>query len=311
MEPDTSSVVVPWIERVPRLATVAVAAAAVVAAAVAFAAIAASGDGWGRWAEPLLAAVALVTVLVSPIRLGPVLALATVGLYFVLDLASRGFDERLSAQEVVAAFLLLGALLAASYVRLGIRQRETELAIARDAIAELTRSDPLTMLLSGRRPLTWLEAEIGRARRHHRDLTLTLVRPDAVERLDVSAGDDLRGELLQATAEVIGNELRTTDVAVRYDDVTFALIFPETTTEGARVAAERIRLLLPHRFAADPAVTVSCGIAAFPRDAATESELVHVAERVLERAVELGGNRTLCASVEPGAPIGWTLAGAV
>jgi len=119
-------------------------------------------------------------------------------------------------------------------------------------------------------------------------------------------------EVLEAVAEVVGKELCSIDVALRHAPSTFALILPETPVEGARVAAERIRLLLPLRVGrvTDRSITLSLGVAAFPADATLHDEFAAAAARALARASELGGNRTVCTSAPATAPPGWTMAGA-
>src|SRR5919201_3079165 len=298
-----------WLQRVPSVALVSLAAVGLGTFTAFFAVVAGRHQGWVGPVDALLASVALAVVFLSPIRVGPVLSLAAVAAFFGLEAGSGRLSQSSIAAEVGLAFLLVAALLTASYVRLGIRRRDTELVIARDAITELTKRDRITRLLSGGHELTWLESELARARRHHHELSLVLVAPDRFDEF-AQQGSDVALEVLEAAAEVIGNELRATDVALRHQQAVFSVILPQTSAAGARVAAERVRLFLPGRLSGIGGLTVSNGIATFPHDASTNSELIAVAERALARAVELGGNRTVCASVEDEAPPGWTLAGA-
>ena len=298
-----------WLQRVPSVLLVSLAAVGLGTFSAFFAVVAGWHHGWIGPVDALLASVALALVLLSAIRIGPLLSIAAVAAFFGLEAAAGRLSHAAVAAEIGLAFLLLAALLSASYVRLGIRRRDTELVLARDAIAELTKRDRITRLLSGGQELTWLESELARARRHHHELSLVLVAPDRFEEF-AEQGSDVALEVLEAAAEVIGNELRATDVALRHAQAVFAVILPQTSAAGARVAAERVRLFLPGRLSGIGGLTVSNGIATFPHDASTNSELIAVAERALARAVELGGNRTVCASVEDEAPPGWTLAGA-
>lgn len=299
-----------WLRRVPPPSSVALAAVATGAALLLVAFLLGRRGGSVAGVEALVAVLAVGAALLSPVRLGPPLALALLALFTVLELADGRLSNGLDGGELLLAFSLVSAVLAASYVRLGIRRRDAELELAADAIAELTRRDRITEQLSGGRELTWLDTELQRARRHNHQLSLVLVRPDAFEELS-ELGGAVALEVLEASAEVIGHELRSTDYAFRHHASTFALILPQTATEGARVAAERIRLFLPLRTGGvnGRPLTVSIGIAAFPDDATTNEELVRVAERALERAQERGGNRTVCASAEA-VPPGWTLSGA-
>jgi diguanylate cyclase (GGDEF)-like protein len=299
-----------WLRRVPPPSSVALAAVGTGAALLVIAYLLGRRGGSVAALEALVAVLAVGAALLSPVRLGSPLAFALLAVFGVLELVDGRLSGGLTGSELLLAFALAGALLAASYVRLGIRRRDAELELAADAIAELTRRDRITEQLSGGRELTWLDTELQRARRHHHQLALVLVRPDAFAEL-AELGGTVGVEVLEACAEVIGNELRATDYAFRHDASTFALILPETASEGARVAAERVRLFLPLRTGAveEKLLTVSVGVATFPDDATTNEELVRIAERALERAAERGGNRTVCASADA-APPGWTLSGA-
>jgi diguanylate cyclase (GGDEF)-like protein len=298
-----------WLRRVPSPGSVALAAVATGATLLLAAYLLGQRGGTIAATEALVAVLAVGVALLSPMRLGWPLALALLGVFAVLEISDGRLSDGLNGRELLLAFSLVGAVVASSYVRLGIRRRDAELELAADAIAELTRRDRITERLSGGRELTWLETELARARRHHHQLTIVLVRPDAFAELS-ELGGTAAIEVLEACAEVIGNELRATDYAFRHQASTFALILPQTATEGARVAAERIRLFLPLRTGVvdGKTLTVSIGVAAFPDDATTNEELVRVAERALERAEKRGGNRTVCASAEA-VPPGWTLSG--
>ena len=298
-----------WLEGVPNARAATVAAAGATIALGVFAYTAARTSGGAAPLEAAIACVAVAIVLVVPLRLGSPLAVAAAVAFFAVDAAAGRLGGGVTARTVLLAFSLLATLACASLVRLAIRRRDVELALARDAIGELTRRDRITEQLSGGREPTWLDAELARARRYHHQLALVLVQPDGID--DTASADTVLAEAaLESVAQVIGGEFRATDVALRYGSGTFSLILPETTVDGARLAAERLRLMIAARVAAEPGrpLTVSTGIASFPRDATTNDELVAVAGRALERARTLGGNRTVCASADGDVPPGWTLA---
>ncbi|MCD8493402.1 MAG: GGDEF domain-containing protein [Geovibrio sp.] len=48
-------------------------------------------------------------------------------------------------------------------------------------------------------------------------------------------------EVLRAFAVIIGENIRETDIAARYGGEEFAIVFPETDTEHAVIAIERIK----------------------------------------------------------------------
>lgn len=260
--------------------------------------------------EILLAVLAVAALFGAPARLGSSVSLGSIAIFCIVELAGGRYGDGLGWREVARPLVLAAVLLAASTLRLAIRRRDTELAVASEALRELTERDAIVKRLSGAYEPTWLEAELARSQRHNHHLALVLLRPDRFAEL-AALGAEVGQEVLEAVAEVVGGELRAIDVALRHGPATFALILPETPVEGARIAAERVRLLLPVRVGSVGGlqITLSLGVATFPEDAATHDELVAAAQHALDRATEFGGNRTLCASAPATAPSGWTAAG--
>lgn len=297
-----------WIADRPRQSVSAAAVAALVALAMVFAYFV--DGGWTGWLEIVIGVGAVVLLFLPPARFGSYVSLGSIALLCVVELMAGPFQGARGWGDVGRPVVLAGILIASSFLRFGIQRRDTDLAVASQAIDELTRRDRVVELLGGGQEPTWLEAELARSHRHHHQLALVLVRPDGFDEL-AEVGAASGQEVLEAVAEVIGSELRAIDVALRHAPSTFALILPETPIEGARVAAERIRLLLPLRVGSvgTREITVSLGVASFPDDATTHDELLHCGEQALARAAELGGNRTVCASAPATAPPGWTISG--
>lgn len=267
--------------------------------------------GWAGTLELLTAIAGVLALFLAPLRVSPYISVASLVVIAGIELLDGSYAGGLSWWDVARLLALAATLLAASAARVAMRRGETDLAVAGAAIRELTERDNVVELLAGSVESTWLEAELGRAQRHNHHLALVLLRPDRFAEL-TSLGEDVQQEVLEAVAEVIGSELRTIDIALRHAPSTFALILAETPSEGARVVAERIRLTLPGRLGTlrNWRATLSLGVATFPQDASTHDELINCAERALDRAIELGGNRTICVSAPATAPPGWTLDGA-
>ena len=177
-----------------------------------------------------------------------------------------------------------------------------------DERAEDVVDTPSAPEVGGRRRLTagTLEYEIERARRHERPLSVLAIVPDEVGLLPAGAGDSLPND------EAIEAAVRAIDIVERIGPSRFRVALPETGTEGGRIVAERIRLLIdatrpelePGRVVGG---SVSIGISTYPADGTDTVELEAAAERALARAQELGGNRTVLFSIPPGAPRGWGL----
>jgi two-component system, cell cycle response regulator len=88
--------------------------------------------------------------------------------------------------------------------------------------------------------------------------------------------------------------VRSFDVMGRYGDDEFMLILPETKLEGAVEVAERMRgVVEQYAFSNVPpgAITVSLGVASFPKAGAKVDDLVTAADRALDQAKQRGRNR--------------------
>ena len=193
-----------------------------------------------------------------------------------------------------------------------LRQRITELEAAeteRKGAEEKMRQhtaqlDPLrqvglelTALYKLRYFYETLEKEIQRSERYHRSVSLIIVDID-----DFKAYNDLHGhvagdDLLRELGQVISKATRRTDTLVRYGGEEFAIILPETETEGARFLAERVlEDVREHRFSmqhslSSAQITLSMGVATYPNHADDAEGLVDAADNALLQAKREGKDR--------------------
>jgi len=120
------------------------------------------------------------------------------------------------------------------------------------------------------------------------------------DRLGHEGGDNA----LKMVADALRAELRGVDTPARYGGDEFAIILPQATLEGALIVAERLRARVEtvSLLEAD-ALTVSCGVAAFPEHASSRDTLVLLADRALYKAKRTGRNRVCFPQDEPPAEV--------
>jgi diguanylate cyclase (GGDEF)-like protein len=183
-------------------------------------------------------------------------------------------------------------------------------------LEEQSRTDGLTGLYNHRYFQERLTAEVARARRFGKPLTLLMIDVDGFKQFNDSFGHPEGDKVLKAFAGLLLSETRSdVDVVARYGGEEFVVLLPETGVGAATVAAERLQdqLAVGQRPAESVAeairmategqtfatsegvagrITVSVGIAAYPEQAATALELVTNADRALYMAKRLGKNRT-------------------
>jgi diguanylate cyclase (GGDEF)-like protein len=160
-------------------------------------------------------------------------------------------------------------------------------------------SDGLTGLITKRYLQELLGEEIHKAEVENKPVSLFIFDLDHFKKLNDTHGH-LTGDLvLKETAEVLRKTVREGDIAARWGGEEFLIILPATPKEGAWVAAEKVRQALArhvfHDEAGDPiaAVTLSGGVATFPGDGRTQSQLVGAADEALYGAKRSGRNKVM------------------
>ena len=157
--------------------------------------------------------------------------------------------------------------------------REAQERLRRQAV-----KDELTGLANYRCMMSSLEAEIRRAQRAGagRGFSTALLDMDRLKQINDHYGHLVGNRALCRVAECLRASCRVTDTAARFGGDEFAIILPETSETGARQLVERINA----RLMADeesPRLSVSAGVAVYPRDGATAEKLLTSADRELYR----------------------------
>lgn len=172
-----------------------------------------------------------------------------------------------------------------------------ELKRHRDHLTDLAYMDGLTGVANRRRFDEYAALEWRRARRHRRPVSLLMIDVDGFKHYNDRYGHLQGDACLKRLAIALRRLLnRPADLLARYGGEEFVCILPETTADGARTLAERMReaveqLGIEHAGAAD-CVTVSVGVASTLVDATTTLEdTLATADAHLYRAKSAGRNR--------------------
>ena len=95
--------------------------------------------------------------------------------------------------------------------------------------------------------------------------------------------------LLKEISKIFKSQLRETDIVCRYGGDEFAVILPDITIDGAKIAAEKIRQAIEKTQFKMP-VTISLGVAAYTQGL-TQHEFILKADRALYESKREGKNR--------------------
>lgn len=167
----------------------------------------------------------------------------------------------------------------------------------------LSVTDDLTQLYNSRYLNHVLRREVKRASRSARPLSLLFLDLDGFKSVNDTHGHLAGSRALVEAAAVIRGSARETDVAARFGGDEFALILPDTGSDGASAVAERVRdRLASHPFLASDGLsirlTASVGVATLPDVASTAEALVRAADMAMYRVKEAGKNGIHIARVE-------------
>lgn len=161
---------------------------------------------------------------------------------------------------------------------------------------EKANVDGLTDVYNHRYFQDRLGAEIERANRYDRTLSLVMLDVDNFKNFNDTWGHQEGDRLLKLLASVCGECIRTIDVLARYGGEEFVIVLPETGAKEAFAAAERVREDIERQsliaFGSNRRVTVSAGVACFPEHGRTRHSLILNADAALYYAKQQGKNRS-------------------
>jgi diguanylate cyclase (GGDEF)-like protein len=166
------------------------------------------------------------------------------------------------------------------------------------SLKEEARTDPKTELANMKHWTQMAQAEVERARRFGRPLSVVLADFDLLRDVNNRYGHLMGDQMIRRVADAIRASLREYDVPARFGGDEFVVLMPETTLPEAMAVAERIRrevesIVLKSGEGSVPA-SVSIGVALFPAHGRTASDLLAAADRAVYKAKALGRNR-VCA----------------
>jgi diguanylate cyclase (GGDEF)-like protein len=157
--------------------------------------------------------------------------------------------------------------------------------------------DRLTGVANRQSLLAALFAEVERAARYERPLSVAFVDIDHFKAVNDTYGHAVGDVVLRGVAQGISDNLRASDMIGRYGGEEFMLILTETSVEEGAVLTEKLRTLVQRqRFTieggTDLAVTISIGIAGGSGTNLRMDTLVRDADAAMYSAKALGRNQT-------------------
>lgn len=177
------------------------------------------------------------------------------------------------------------------------RTLTNELQRTREKLSDMSNLDPLTHTLTAKIFSEHLNEEAARANRYQGSaFSLLLIELDHFNTIKDTFGEKAIDDILCFIAKLLIDQVRTTDSVSRFKLAEFAVLLPETQTQGATILADRIcENITTQSQSLGTHVTVSIGIATYHAHASSANELLARGYDALSRAIRNGRNQIVVA----------------
>ncbi len=159
-------------------------------------------------------------------------------------------------------------------------------AMKKDLLESASRDD-LTGLYNRKYFTQWFEMEMRRARNYLLPISLFLFDIDHFKVVNDTHGHDAGDTVLRKLGKIIRRHTRSSDLVARYGGEEFVVIMTSAGKEQALIYANGLRERIAATRISIPGVehpigvTVSGGVASFPVDGESISDLIHAADHAL------------------------------
>lgn len=206
-------------------------------------------------------------------------------------------------EEIVGAIVIAGSKIDIAqekkYVTMlaDLISNALQIAKAGELIEFAASTDELTRLFNRRYFTYWTEAEIRRAKDYQLPLTIFLFDIDHFKVVNDNHGHHAGDQVLRKIAEIIQEQTRSSDLVARYGGEEFVVVMPSSDKEQALTYANNLREKIAATKIAIPghdlpiSVTISGGVASFPKDGQSTTDIVNMADQALYKAKQTGRNK--------------------
>jgi diguanylate cyclase (GGDEF)-like protein len=168
-----------------------------------------------------------------------------------------------------------------------------------EEVTRRARTDQLTGLANRRHFDEQIARVLAETDRFGGSASLVVADIDFFKAVNDTFGHDGGDAVLQSVAQTFQEGVRNVDTCARYGGEEIAVLLPQTSMDGARDFAERLRKAIESRVVIhggrEMSVTASFGVATYPDSVGAHDALFPTADRALYQAKAEGRNRVRCA----------------
>ena len=187
------------------------------------------------------------------------------------------------------------ASLSIENINLNLQSKLEEIQKLQKTLEEQAIHDPLTNVYNRRFFDEAFEKELARSKRSARPLCIIMIDIDHFKRINDQFGHAAGDRVLRNFGELLLKKTRKSDVVCRYGGEEFIILFTEADEVCLMDRADEIRRDFRKMCLDDPDlkmdVTISIGVACYPKHGEDTRELILKADRALYDAKENGRNQ--------------------
>ena len=162
---------------------------------------------------------------------------------------------------------------------------------------KLATTDGLTELYNHRYFQEQMKMQVEQCKRYGTSFSLIIIDIDYFKKFNDTFGHQAGDNVLRQVAQILKNNIRATDIACRYGGEEMSIILPNSTKNSSLTTAEKIcKRVASNKFklnnvALEENVTISLGVATYPDDGETASEIIEAADKRLYQSKHNGRNQ--------------------
>jgi diguanylate cyclase (GGDEF) domain len=191
-------------------------------------------------------------------------------------------EKRIEKPKLLDPFSRQHSLIISRLVNF-IRVVTEELEQANAEARRLAERDYLTQAYNRMKAHAFIKNEIERCDRYDHVFSIIMLDMDFFKKVNDTFGHNLGDEILIHLVNLLSREIRTIDMLSRWGGEEFLIIMPLTDSDGAKITAERIRIVVEQtQFTRGLTQTCSFGVTAYKKGESIESMIDRVDKALYE-----------------------------
>ncbi|QEG40284.1 putative diguanylate cyclase YcdT [Roseimaritima ulvae] len=172
-----------------------------------------------------------------------------------------------------------------------LEQSQAEVQEQNERLTFLATRDPMTSCLNRRSFFDLFNEQWKSMQRYKHPLSCVMVDVDHFKSINDNHGHQTGDEVLKAVAAALLETARDTDYVCRYGGEEFCILLPHVDLEGAKQAAERIRVAIENLEVQSLKITASLGCSDSQQGGETPDQMIDQADQCLYYAKRNGRNQ--------------------